>query len=118
MSWTCGIATSESTHDIRVIIFHVTLAVALLVKVEEKVVLAKEGGHVIIVVMGQLSQENPTNCSRVLWLSSQNTTSIIFFLYFFCSATGGQERILKLSIGKERIGEERPTGGQLTIAVR
>ena len=47
-SWTCGIATSKSTHDIRVIIIHATFAVVLLVKLEEKVVLAKKVGHVIV----------------------------------------------------------------------
>jgi len=40
--------TSKSTHDIRVIIFYAALVVVLLVKVEEKVVLAKEVGNVIV----------------------------------------------------------------------
>jgi hypothetical protein len=40
--------TSESTHDIRVILFYTIFAVVILVKVEEKVVLAKEVGHVIV----------------------------------------------------------------------
>jgi len=47
-SWTCAIATSKSTHDIRVIIIDATFAIVLLVKLEEKVVLAKEVGHVIV----------------------------------------------------------------------
>lgn len=40
--------TGKSTHDIRVIIIYATFAIVLLVKLEEKVVLAKEVGHVIV----------------------------------------------------------------------
>jgi hypothetical protein len=45
---TSGIATSEPTHDVNVIIIHAAPAIVLLVKVEEEVVLAKEVGHVIV----------------------------------------------------------------------
>jgi hypothetical protein len=48
ISWIYGITISKSTYDIRVIIFHAALTVVLLVKVEEKIMLAKEVGHVIV----------------------------------------------------------------------
>jgi hypothetical protein len=47
-SWAFRIATGESTHDICVVIFGATFAVVLLVKRKDKVVLAKEVGHLII----------------------------------------------------------------------
>jgi hypothetical protein len=47
-SWTCVVATSKSTHDIRVIIISATFAIVLPAKSEGKVVFAKEVGHVLV----------------------------------------------------------------------
>src|SRR5579859_3528656 len=47
-SGTCGITTRKSPHDIRVVIIDTTLVMVLLVKLEVKVVLAKEVGHVVV----------------------------------------------------------------------
>lgn len=47
-SWTYAITTGKSTYNIHVIIIYATFAIVLLVKLEEKVVLAKEVGHVIV----------------------------------------------------------------------
>ena len=47
-SWTCAVATSKSTHDIRVIIISATFVIVLPARSEGKVVFAKEVGHVLV----------------------------------------------------------------------
>ena len=46
--WTRTIATSKSTHDICVITVHAIFAIVFVVKLEEKVMLAKEVEHIIV----------------------------------------------------------------------
>ena len=47
-SRTSAIATGKSTHNVRVILTYATLAIVLLVELEEKAVIAKEVGHVVV----------------------------------------------------------------------
>ena len=44
--WTCGIATRESTHDVRVVAVLTSSAIVFIVEFEKKVVLVEKAGHV------------------------------------------------------------------------